>query len=179
MPNRTKREPQDPVHVPRKHLSISLSTHRRNTWLRRYRMLQIQFPKQSRVTVSGQPAPPPTNAAVPTLPICRPSCHWCPGHWCLEQCNPGWRFFLCWLSLPTVLVPQMKTPLEDFPGDSDSKESACKAGDPGSIPGLGRSPGEGNGNPLRYSCLENSLDRGAWWATQSLGSQSVRHDWSN
>ena len=52
-----------------------------------------------------------------------------------------------------------------FPGGSDSKESTCKAGDPGSIPGPGRSPGEGNGNPLQYSCLENSLDRGAWWAT--------------
>ena len=43
--------------------------------------------------------------------------------------------------------------------------SACKAGDLGSIPGLGRSPGEGNGNPLQYSCLENPMDRGAWWAT--------------
>ena len=45
-------------------------------------------------------------------------------------------------------------------------------GDVGSIPGLGRSPGEGNGNPLQYSCLENSMDRGAW----SMGSQRVRHD---
>ena len=42
--------------------------------------------------------------------------------------------------------------------------SACNAGDPGSIPGLGRSSGEGNGNPLQYSCLENTMDRGAWWA---------------
>ena len=48
-----------------------------------------------------------------------------------------------------------------FPGGSDSKESTCNAGDPGSIPGLGRFPGEGNGNPLQYSCLENSMDRGA------------------
>ena len=48
--------------------------------------------------------------------------------------------------------------------DSDSKESACKAGDLGSIPGLGRSPGVGNGNPLQYSCLENPIDRGAWLA---------------
>ena len=47
----------------------------------------------------------------------------------------------------------------------DSKESACNAGDPGSIPGSGRSPGEGNGNPLQYSCLENPMDRGAWWVT--------------
>ena len=52
-----------------------------------------------------------------------------------------------------------------FPGGSDSKESACSAGGPGLIPGLGKSPGEGNGNPLHYSCLENPMDRGAWWAT--------------
>ena len=52
-----------------------------------------------------------------------------------------------------------------FPGGSDGKESVSNAGDPGLIPGSGRSPGEGNGNPLQYSCLENSLDRGAWWAT--------------
>ena len=51
-----------------------------------------------------------------------------------------------------------------FPGGSDNKESARNAGDPGSIPGLGRSPGEGNGCPLQY-CLEDSMDRGAWWAT--------------
>ena len=51
-----------------------------------------------------------------------------------------------------------------FPGGSDGKASACNAGDPGSIPGLGRSPGEGNGDPLQYSCLENSMDRGAWKA---------------
>ena len=44
-------------------------------------------------------------------------------------------------------------------------ESACNVGDLGSIPGSGSSPGEGNGNPLQYSCLENSMDRGAWWAT--------------
>ena len=52
-----------------------------------------------------------------------------------------------------------------FPGGSEVKDSACNAGDLGSIPGLGRSPGEGNGNPLQYSCLENPMDRGAWWAT--------------
>ena len=49
-----------------------------------------------------------------------------------------------------------------FPGGSDGEESTCNVGDLGSIPGLGRSPGEGNGNPLQYSCLENSMDRGAW-----------------
>ena len=52
-----------------------------------------------------------------------------------------------------------------FPGDSDGKESACDAGDPGSILGLGRSPGEGNGYLLQFSYLENSIDRGAWWVT--------------
>ena len=65
-----------------------------------------------------------------------------------------------------------------FPGGSDGEESACNEGDPESacsegdpamkeknLPGRGRSPGEGNGNPLWYSCLENSMDRGAWWAT--------------
>ena len=52
-----------------------------------------------------------------------------------------------------------------FPGGSDGKVSAYSAGDPGSIPELGRSPGEENGYPLQYSCLENPMDRGAWWAT--------------
>ena len=55
--------------------------------------------------------------------------------------------------------------LRGFPGGSDSKESACSAGDPGLIPWLGRYPGEGNDNPLQYTCLENSMDRGAWQAT--------------
>ena len=50
-----------------------------------------------------------------------------------------------------------------FPCSSVGKESACSAGDPGLIPGLGRSPGEGNGNPLQYPCLENLMDRGTWW----------------
>jgi len=54
---------------------------------------------------------------------------------------------------------------EGFPGGSDSKESACNAGDLSSIPGLGRFPGEGNGNLLQYSCLGNPMERGAWWAT--------------
>ena len=53
----------------------------------------------------------------------------------------------------------------DFPGSSNGNESAYNAGDPGSVSGLGKSPEEGNGNPLQYSCLENSMDRGAWWAT--------------
>ena len=52
-----------------------------------------------------------------------------------------------------------------FPGGLDGKASACNAGDPGSIPGSGRSPGEGSGNPLQSSCLENPMDGGAWRAT--------------
>ena len=52
-----------------------------------------------------------------------------------------------------------------FPGGSDDKEYVCNAEDPGSIPGSGPPPGERNGYPLQYSCLENSMDRGAWWAT--------------
>ena len=62
-----------------------------------------------------------------------------------------------------------------FPGGSDSKESACNAGDLGTAPGLGRCPGEGNGYLLQYSCLENSMDRGEWWATVH-GLQRVKHD---
>ena len=62
-----------------------------------------------------------------------------------------------------------------FPGGSDSKEYACNVGDLGLIPGLGRSPGEGNGSLLQHSLLENSMDRGAWQAIIH-GSQRVEHD---
>ena len=63
------------------------------------------------------------------------------------------------------------------PCGSDSKEYACSGGNPGSIPGVGRFPGEGSGYPLLYSCLENSMDRGTWQAT-AHGSQRVRQDWA-
>ena len=66
----------------------------------------------------------------------------------------------CWM---TVLVNMAFT--TPFPDGSDSKKSACNVGDPGLIPGSGISPGEGNGKPLKYSFLENFMDRGAWWAT--------------
>ena len=62
-----------------------------------------------------------------------------------------------------------------FPGGSDGEEFTCNAGGPGLIARSGRSPGEGNGNPLQYFFLENSKDRGDWWATVH-GSQRVRHD---
>ena len=58
------------------------------------------------------------------------------------------------------------------------KESACNPGDPGSVPGSGRFSGEGNGNPLQYSCLENAMDREAWWAqdrTESVMTQQITH----
>ena len=60
-----------------------------------------------------------------------------------------------------------------FPGGSDGKESACNEGDPGSIPGLGRSPGERNGCPLQYFCLKNPPGHGSWHGIQSMGSQRV------
>ena len=68
-----------------------------------------------------------------------------------------------------------------FPGGSDDKESACNTGDPGLIPGSRRSPEEGNGNPLQYSCLENAMDRGAWQVavcaiTCGMGTQRVGHE---
>ena len=63
-----------------------------------------------------------------------------------------------------------------FPGGSDGKESACNVGYPGSIPGSERSPGAGNGYPLHYSCLENSMEREEPGGLQSMGSQTVRHD---
>ena len=85
-----------------------------------------------------------------------------------------WKLTPSPLSLPSILPGRLQwsecqilsillTP--GFPGGSDGKESARCAGDSGSIPGSGRSPGEGNGNPLQDSCLENSMDGGAWWAT--------------
>ena len=67
--------------------------------------------------------------------------------------NTGFHYFL------------LSSHTSGFPGGSEGKASDSNAGDLGSIPGSGRSPGEGNGNPLKYSCLENLMDRGAWWAT--------------
>ena len=64
----------------------------------------------------------------------------------------------------------------DLPDGSESKESACNIEDPGSIPGLGISFGEENGNPLQYFHLENSMDRRAWWATVHGGCKRVDHD---
>ena len=73
--------------------------------------------------------------------------------WCFHLC---FSFSSCLNYLESLLV------LNNFPGSSEVIASACNAGDQGLIPGLGRSPGEGNGNPFRYSCLENPMDGGAW-----------------
>ena len=75
--------------------------------------------------------------------------------------------FELWFSQGILSVVELLGPIVvlGFPDGSDSKESACNAGDLGSNPGLGRSPGEENGNPLQYSYLENSMGRGAWQAT--------------
>ena len=64
----------------------------------------------------------------------------------------------------------------DFPGGSDGKVSVYNVRDLGSIPGLGRFPGEGNGNPLQYPCLENPMDGGAWCRLLSMGPHRVGHD---
>ena len=87
---------------------------------------------------------------------------------CIFQCLqdiPGQWNLLCYALTP-ISSPFLVTTLglQGFPGGSDGKESACDTGDPGLIPGLGRSPGEGKVHSLQYSGLENSMDRGAWWA---------------
>ena len=71
--------------------------------------------------------------------------------------------FACEHGMSSVLDTCVDPGLD--PGGSEVKVSACNVGDPGSIPGSGRSPGEGNDNPLQYSCLENPMGGGAWWAT--------------
>ena len=76
--------------------------------------------------------------------------------------------FMC-ISVIWGQYPVCLKSLPDFPGDSNSKESACYAGDAGLILGSGRSPEQGNGNQLQNSCLENPMDRGAGWATESRG----------
>ena len=83
--------------------------------------------------------------------------------------SPGSPLNLMFFSLPYIISNKGKlTYLKmqgSFTGCSDGKASACNAGDTGSIPGPGRSPGEGYGNPLQDACLENAMDRGAWQAT--------------
>ena len=85
--------------------------------------------------------------------------------WCL-------RAFSSCRELGLLCLAAHGLPVAGFPGGSDGKESACNTGDLGSIRELGRSPGEGNGNPLQYSSLENSMDRGAW-GLQSMESKEA------
>ena len=82
----------------------------------------------------------------------------------LPYCTPGNRPYFCSLSLTCHMISSISYDM-GFRGGSEGKASACDEGDPGLIPGSGRSPGEGNGNPLQYACLENPTDRGVWWAT--------------
>ena len=73
--------------------------------------------------------------------------------------------FLFWEAPKSLQMVTAARKLKDTCFGSEVKASTCNAGDPGSVPGLGGSPGEGNGNPLQFSCLENPMDRGAWWTT--------------
>ena len=98
-------------------------------------LLASLFPKDGGFSVKGPPVPP-----------------W--AQWTTVTCHL--RIGIQWGGFPSWGL---------VPGGSDGKESACNVGDPGSIPGWGRSPGEVNGNPLQYSYLGNPMDRGAWWAT--------------
>ena len=75
-----------------------------------------------------------------------------PNHWTTKE-------------FPSIYYFLFNIVSQGFSGGSDGRESACSTGDAASLAGLGRSPGEVNSNPLQYSCLENSMDRGAWWAT--------------
>ena len=84
-------------------------------------------------------------------------------------------YLLMFISIHDQTLFSLRLPVYmGFLGGSDSKESTCNAGDVGSIPGSGRSPGERNGNPLQYSYLENSINRGAWQAT--VHGVEKRHD---
>ena len=109
---------------------------------------------------------------------------------CLYTFVLWWGSYCNWFTLVHTLQPGegnflWGVSLEDFwrssalglPYSSDGKESACKAGDLGLIPGSAKSPGQGNGNPLQYSCLENPMDRGAWWATVHGVADSDMTEW--
>ena len=100
--------------------------------------------------------------AYPSLGLFRSASRWLHGQRTLTGYSP--RGPRSWTRLSNATTTTT-TDDADFPGGSNSKESARNTGDSGSIPGSGRPPREGNDNPLQYSCLENSTDRGAWWAT--------------
>ena len=86
-----------------------------------------------------------------------------------------WKTWLeCFIA--SSLSLKVTSPLGGFPGGSGGKESVYSVRDPGSVPGSGRSPGEGNGYPLHYSCQDSTMTRGTWWVT-AHGVASVGHEW--
>ena len=100
-------------------------------------------------------------------------------HYCVFVFSHVRLFMTPWTIALQASLPMEFSRQEYWNGLPDSKESACNyVRDPGLIPGLRRSPEEGNGGPLQYSCLENSMDRRAWWGLQSMDSQRVRHNWA-
>ena len=105
-----------------------------------------------------------SNTGILHTYFCHPCCH------CYCLCPPEHPDFCFWNNNCFLFW--------GFPGGSDSKESACNVGDWGSIPGSGRSPGEGNGNLLQYSCLENSMDREKSGGLQSMGLQRIEYNWA-
>ena len=94
------------------------------------------------------------------------------GYWLVSECHVALDTKL-WIGV-TICLGGLFNFLLSFPDDSMSKESTCNTGDTVWLPGSGRSPGERYGNPLLYSCLENSMDGGAWGGLQSMGSQNGR-----
>ena len=95
---------------------------------------------------------------------------------CLENPRDGGAWWAAVYGVAQSRPRLKRLSSSSFPGGSEGKASACNVGDPGSIPGLGTSPGEGNGNPLQFSCLENPMDRGDWQAAVH-GVTRVGHDW--
>ena len=113
-----------------------------------------------------QHARPPCPSPTPGVHSdSRPSSQWCLffWYWVAWAAYIFWKLILCQLFHLLWFSPILRAVFSPcFPGGSEGKAYACNAGDLGSIPGSGRSPGEGNGNPLQYPCLENPMDREAW-----------------
>ena len=111
----------------------------------------LLWTEPSRLQCSGEPFPSPGDFPDPGIKPTSPALQ-------AYSLPPEGRDEL------EIVIDKYTILYRGFPGDSDIKESACNVGNLSSIPGLGRSPGEENGNPLKYSCLENSMDRVASWA---------------
>ena len=127
------------------------------------------FPRQE--YWNGLPCPPPRDLPTPEIEPMSPVCISCVGRWTVHHLSSHAttkRAKITHAATKTRCSQMNKYFLKrkmGFPHSSVGKESACNAGDPGSIPGLERSPGEGHGNPCQYSCLENPTGRGTWRAT--------------